>query len=135
MSNTILHIDLGKIDAEIAELERKLTELQNVKNTLVKYASGGVTTVSLPSTSSNGNSAQRIPPGRTISEFIIQYLRIHGEVESSNIVNDYAEYVRSDRDDIRPNIANALQRLKGSRIDYRSHGNGRRGGGVWFVKS
>ena len=129
MENNIVQIDLGKIDAEIAELRQKIDLLLNTKKYAQKIAINGN---NYPSQSMSND----IPPNMGVSDFLLLFLKNNGRVDTKIVKQAYASYTKKSVDDIGGNVSNALSRLKSERkIDNKENPGGRKSGSVWFIIS
>jgi hypothetical protein len=134
MNSTIVSVDMSKIDREIQDYEKQITELQSameVLKTLKKYVlSPGVNAATDPAIKHTTEIA-----ATGISEFIIAYLRIHGKSSAKDIALAYSVHVRRKYEEVRNNVSNALARLKVlTKIDSEESGIGRKGGHLWYIK-
>lgn len=131
METNIVQIDLSKVDKDIKDIENHVLALQqelDLMRNLKKYA------ISISIDKSNGLNGHSLPQAtKTVSVFIIDFLKERGTSYTRDVITAYAEHQGRKYIDVRNNVSNALTRLKQSnKIHSREKIDGR--GSELYVK-
>lgn len=130
----VLQIDLSKIDSEITRLQEQYNLIKEELDAKLLLKEQLISAFHLYGVNPNG-SLELTTNDRgqfEISEYLLNYLKINGDSQSSVIINDYCRITGKSTDQARSNVSNALSRLKvQEKVAYKRDGEGR---SLWFLK-
>lgn len=141
MSNNIVEIDLAKLEADIIETQNRLALLMSTKkyaqSIALKPAPAEVVKVASLPKDKPKKVAKSAPAQKksllSITEFILKFLKSNDKVDSNAINKAYSVYVNKTEKQVEGNVANALSRLKTSKmVNNEPKPNGKKGS-LWFL--